>query len=156
MKRMIVAASLALALAACTQQREAGNDAASQLASDQATRDYITRAEADWAALATRRDPQVLERILAKDYAGVSDDGTVRNKAQEIDFWNTLPLDAAASSPKTTLRQFGDTVLFHGDQLLAPKAGAAPVRILWTDVWMFRDGQWQVVGSQNATVAPKG
>ena len=156
MKRMIVAASLALALAACTQQREAGNDAASQLASDQATRDYITRAEADWAALATRRDPQVLERILAKDYAGVSDDGTVRNKAQEIDFWNTLPLDAAASSPKTILRQFGDTVLFHGDQLLAPKAGAAPVRILWTDVWMFRDGQWQVVGSQNATVPPKG
>ena len=156
MKRMIVAASLALALAACTQQREAGNDAASQLASDQATRDYITRAEADWAALATRRDPQVLERILAKDYAGVSDDGTVRNKAQEIDFWNTLPLDAAASSPKTILRQFGDTVLFHGDQLLAPKAGAAPVRILWTDVWMFRDGQWQVVGSQNAVVAPKG
>lgn len=156
MKRMIVAASLALALAACTQQREAGNDAASQLASDQATRDYITRAEADWAALATRRNPQVLERILAKDYAGVSDDGTVRNKAQEIDFWNTLPLDAAASSPKTILRQFGDTVLFHGDQLLAPKAGAAPVRILWTDVWMFRDGQWQVVGSQNATVAPKG
>ena len=156
MKRMIVAASLALALAACTQQREAGNDAASQLASDQATRDYITRAEADWAALATRRDPQVLERILAKDYAGVSDDGTVRNKAQEIAYWNTLPLDAAASSPKTILRQFGDTVLFHGDQLLAPKAGAAPVRILWTDVWMFRDGQWQVVGSQNATVPPKG
>ena len=156
MKRMIVAASLALALAACTQQREAGNDAASQLASDQATRDYITRAEADWAALATRRNPQVLERILADDYAGVSDDGMVRNKAQEIDFWNTLPLDAAASSPKTILRQFGDTVLFHGDQLLAPKAGAAPVRILWTDVWMFRDGQWQVVGSQNATVAPKG
>ena len=156
MKRMIVAASLALALAACTQQREAGNDAASQLASDQATRDYITRAEADWAALATRRDPQVLERILAKDYAGVSDDGTVRNKAQEIAYWNTLPLDAAASPPKTILRQFGDTVLFHGDQLLAPKAGAAPVRILWTDVWMFRDGQWQVVGSQNATVAPKG
>ena len=131
MKRMIVAASLALALAACTQQREAGNDAASQLASDQATRDYITRAEADWAALATRRDPQVLERILAKDYAGVSDDGTVRNKAQEIAYWNTLPLDAAASSPKTILRQFGDTVL-------------------------FRDGQWQVVGSQNAVVAPKG
>ena len=156
MKRMILAASLALALAACSQQREAGNDAASQLASDQATRDYITRAEADWAALATRRNPQVLERILAKDYAGVSDDGTVRNKAQEIDFWNTLPLDAAASPPKTTLRQFGDTVLFHGDQLLAPKAAAAPVRILWTDVWMFRDGQWQVVGSQNATVAPKG
>ena len=156
MKRMILAASLALALAACSQQREAGNDAASQLASDQATRDYITRAEADWAALATRRDPQVLERILATDYAGVSDDGTVRNKAQEIAYWNTLPLDAAASSPKTILRQFGDTVLFHGDQLLAPKAGAAPVRILWTDVWMFRDGQWQVVGSQNATVPPKG
>ena len=156
MKRMIVAASLALALAACSQQRQETNDAAAQLASDRATQEYITKWEAEWAALATKRNPQVLERILAKDYAGVSDDGTVRNKAQEIAYWNTLPLDAAANPPKTTLRQFGDTVLFHGDQLLAPKAGAAPVRILWTDVWMFRDGQWQVVGSQNATVAPKG
>ena len=51
-------------------------------------------------------------------------------------------------------RQFGDTVLARGDQVLTPTAGAAPIRILWTDVWMFRDGKWQVVGSQNATVPP--
>ena len=151
-----VAASLALELAACSQERQAGNDAASQLASDQATQEYIAKWEAEWAALATRRNPQVLERILAADYAGVADDGTVRNKAEEIAYWNALPLAASAEPPKTVLRHYGDTVLFHGDQLLTLKAGGDPVRILWTDVWMFRDGQWQVVGSQNATVAPKG
>jgi hypothetical protein len=154
MKTMIVAASLLLA--ACSQQGQGtgaqSNDAASQLASDRATQAYIAKWEAEWAGLATKRNPQVLERILATDYAGVADDGTVRNKAEEIAYWNTLPLAASAEPPKTVLRHYGDTVLFHGDQVLRPEAGGAPVRILWTDVWMFRGGQWQVVGSQNATV----
>jgi predicted small lipoprotein YifL len=130
MKTMVVAASLALALSGCGQQGPATggdtNDAASQLASDQATQAYITKWEAEWAALATARNPGVLERILADDYAGVSDDGTVRNKAQEIEYWAQLPLAAAAEPPKTTLRQFGDTVLFHGDQRLTPEPGGAP------------------------------
>ena len=99
-----VAASLALELAACSQERQAGNDAASQLASDQATQEYIAKWEAEWAALATRRNPQVLERILAADYAGVADDGTVRNKAEEIAYSNALPLAASAEPPKTVLR----------------------------------------------------
>ena len=156
MKPMVIAAAAALALTACTQQRQDTNAAAAQLPSEQESRAYIVKSEQEWAALATRRDPAVLERILAEDYAGVSDDGTVRNKREEIDYWNQLPLAASAEPPKTTYRQFGDTVLFHGDQMLIPEGGGAPVRILWTDVWMFRDGRWQVVGSQNATVPPKG
>jgi hypothetical protein len=155
MKTKIVAASLALALTACTEQGQATGDdtnaASAQRPSDEDSRAIIEQAEREWAALATKRDSSVLERILAEDYIGVADDGTIRNKAQEIQYWNALPLAASAEPPRTTYRQFGDTVLFHGDQVLNPKEGD-PTRILWTDVWMFRDGQWRAVGSQNATV----
>lgn len=157
MKTKIVAASLALALAACTQQGEATaqdpNAASAQRPSEAESKAIIEQAEREWAALATARNPQVLERILAEDYVGVADDGTVRNKAEEIEYWNALPLAASAEPPKTTYRQFGDTALYHGDQMLTPKDGE-PVRILWTDVWMFRDGRWQAIRSQNATVSP--
>ncbi|MGI8705937.1 MAG: nuclear transport factor 2 family protein [Sphingomicrobium sp.] len=155
MKTKIVAA--AVTLAACTQQGQSTaqdtNAASEQRPSEEDSRATIEQAEREWAALATTRNPQVLERILAEDYVGVADDGTVRNKAQEIQYWNELPLAASAEPPKTTYRQFGDTVLFHGDQILNPRDGN-PDRILWTDVWMFRDGKWQAIGSQNATVPP--
>ena len=160
MKTMLLAAAAALALTACSQQGQVTRDdtnaaAAAERPSEAESQAYIDREDRAWASLATRRDPSLLERILADDYAGVSDDGTVRNKSQEIQYWAELPLVASAEPPKMTYRHFGDTVLAQGDQVLTPKGGA-PIRILWTDVWMFRDGQWQVVGSQNATVPPKG
>ena len=162
MKRMLLIASTALAvgaLAACTRPGPPRDEVAAAEAgrpSDAESLAYIDRQDRAWSALATEKNPGLLERILAEDYSGVGDDGTVRNKAQEIDYWNALPLAASAEPPKMTYRQFGDTVLAQGDQLLTPQQGAAPIRILWTDVWMFRDGKWQVVGSQNATVPAEG
>lgn len=158
MKTIFAAAAAALALAGCEQQGRSGDSspASAHLPPEQESQAYIIESEGEWAALAVRRGPAALERILAEDYSGVSGEGTVRTKAQEIAYWNALPLAASAEPPKTALRLFGGTAIFQGDQLLLPAAGAAPVRILWTDVWMFRDGRWQVVASQNATVAPKG
>ena len=158
MKTTLLAAAAAMTLTACTQQgqqaAEDRNAASPQLPSEAESRAYIDQREHEWAALATKRDPEVLERILADDYVGVADDGTVRNKAEEIQYWNALPLAASAAPPQMRYRHFGDTVLAQGQQTLAPGEGADPVRILWTDVWMLRDGEWQVVGSQNATVPP--
>lgn len=165
MKWMLLAASAALALGACSKEQAAadrenfasnaaaGTDSAGTARpSDEDSLAYVDREDRAWSALATAKDPELLQRILAQDYSGVGDDGTVRNKAEEIAYWNALPLVASAEPPKMSYRQYGDTILARGDQLLTPQQGAAPIRILWTDVWMFRDGQWQVVGSQNATV----
>ena len=159
MRTMLLAAAAALALTACTQQGqptgEDSNAASAERPSEAESQAYIDRQDRAWSAMATKKDPTLLGRILAEDYSGVGDDGTVRNKAQEIQYWAELPLVASAEPPKMTYRHFGDTVLAQGDQVLTPKGGA-PVRILWIDVWMFRDGRWQVVASQNATVPPTG
>lgn len=156
---MLFAGAAALALGACSQERAAAdreNFAANAAGAERPTEEeslaYIDRQDRAWAAMATQKNPDLLEQILADDYVGVGDDGTVRNKAQEIDYWAKLPLAASAEPPKMNYRSFGDTVLAQGDQVMTLEAGGEPIRILWTDVWMFRDGQWQVVGSQNATV----
>lgn len=164
MKRMLLAGAAVLALAACSQDRAAAErdnaaavaEAGAEQPSEDESLAYVDRQDRAWAAMATKKDPELLPRILAEDYSGVGDDGTVRNKAQEIDYWAKLPLAASAEPPKMRYRQYGDTVLAQGDQMLTLEAGGEPIRILWTDVWMFRDGQWQIVGSQNATVPEEG
>ena len=161
MNSMTIAAAAALALAACSPQGQAtgqdANTASAKQPSQAESEAYINKAEQEWAALATTKDPAVLERILADDYAGVSDEGTAFSKEDEIKWETEQPDDfTAAAAPKMTYRHFGDTVLAQGEQMLTPKGGGDPVKILWTDVWMFRDGKWQVVGSQNAMVPAKG
>lgn len=164
MKRMLLAGAEVLALLACSQEQAAagrenvGSNAAgaAERPSDEESLAYVDRQDRAWAAMATKKAPELLPRILAQDYSGVGDDGTVRNKAEEIAYWNALPLADSAEPPKMSYRQYGDTILARGDQVLTLEAGAAPIRILWTDVWMFRDGKWQVVGSQNATVPAEG
>jgi hypothetical protein len=162
MKAMVMTVAAALTLAACTQQGQepvAGADtnaATPQRPSEAETEAYLSESEQEWAALATKKDPSVLERILADDYVGVSGSGETFNKSQEIKDESEQPdTYITATVPVMTYRHFGDTVLAQGQQTLNPKGGGAPVKILWTDVWMFRDGKWQVVGSQNAVVPPK-
>lgn len=161
MKTMLLAAAGALALTACTQQGPTTandtNAASAQLPSEQETEAIISKGEEEWAALATRKDPSVLEPILADDYRGVTSSGRILDKQGEIRDESEQPDKySAAAAPAMNYRHFGDTVLAQGEQTLTPIGGGAPVRIMWTDVWMYRDGKWQVVGSQNAVVAPKG
>lgn len=153
MQTNMLAAAAALALAGCTQQAD-GNAAQSQPQSAAEVDSYLDEAEKQWAALATDKDPALLERILAEDFIGTSEAGTVRNKAQEIDYWAKQPNDfASATVPKMLYDHYGDNVVIaRGDQTLTPKGGAAPVRIIWTDTWLYRDGKWQVAGSQDAQV----
>jgi hypothetical protein len=154
MKRNLFAAAAALALAACSQQERSGNSATDPAQSAAQVDSYLDEAEKQWAALATDKDPALLERILADDFVGTSEAGTVRNKGEEIAYWAKQPNDfSSATVPKMAYDHYGDTVVIaRGDQTLTPKGGGAPVRIIWTDTWLYRDGKWQVAGSQDAQV----
>ena len=164
MKTIILMTAAAAALAGCkpptTEYNIGGNgtaaDGSAQLPPDAESDATIDKGERAWAALAVKGDPQVLDGILADDYVGVTESGEVRNKAQEIAYWKQQPSDfASAGDPKMTYRHFGDTVLAQGVQTLMPKGGAMPMKVVWTDVWMFRDGKWQAVGSQDSVVPAK-
>ncbi len=47
-------------------------------------------------------------------------------------------------------RHFGDTVLAQGAESLQRRDGGPDHRLIWTDVWMWRDGKWQIVASQDS------
>jgi hypothetical protein len=161
MKTMMIAVG-ALALVSCAP-RETGNAegngsaAQAQRPSDADSEAYMRKAEADWAEVAARPMPGLLERILADDYVGVNSDNVVRDKGKMI---------AQAAEPRSgnyvsstleyvNYRHFGDTVLAQGQEAVHRKDGGPDLRLIWTDVWMWRDGKWQIVASQDNVLAEK-
>jgi len=158
MRIMIIAAG-ALALAGCSAQPSANEAAAAAAArpSDAESDAYMRKAEADWAELAVRNIPGLTERILADDYVGVNSDTVVRDKAKMIAGANEKPSGEFVSSKLDTVhyRHFGDTVIAQGGESLQRKDGGPDHSLIWTDVWMWRDGKWQVVASQDSVLPPK-
>jgi hypothetical protein len=52
-------------------------------------------------------------------------------------------------------RHFGDTVLAQGQESLQRGDGKPGLSLIWTDVWMWRNGKWQVVASQDSVLPNK-
>lgn len=98
------------------------------------------------------------EQSIANDYAGVSSNGATRTKADQV--------KAAAEPPDGTFvstkldyvhyRHFGDTVIAQGQESLKRADGKPDVQLIWHDIWMFRDGKWQIVASQDSVLPAKG
>ncbi len=155
MKIIMVAA--ALGLAACSQQSatdKAGGSAV-QRPSDAESDAYMRQAEADWAALAVKPMPGLLKRILADDYVAVSSKGDVRSKDEQIKLDAPDPAFASSKLDDVHYRHFGDTVIAQGGESLQRKDGKPDLRLIWTDIWMFRDGKWQIVASQDSVLPEK-
>jgi hypothetical protein len=159
MKSPIIALAGALALAGCSKQGQTNQPvaAAAQRPSDAESDAYMRKAEEDWAEVAARPMPGLMERILADDYVGVNSDNVVRNKTQEIALADEPRSGNYVSSKLEYVhyRHFGDTVLAQGQESVHRKDGKPDLRLIWTDVWMWRDGKWQVVASQDSVLPAK-
>ena len=158
--KLITATAAALVLGACSAEPSATTNramAAAQRPSDAESEAYMRKAEADWADLAVHNHPGVTERIVADDYVGVNSDTVVRDKAKLVALANGKPSGKFVSSKLdyVNYRHFGDTVLAQGQESLQRKDGGPDVSLIWTDVWMWRDGKWQIVASQDSVLPPK-
>jgi hypothetical protein len=161
MKSAVIALGGALALVACSQQAPTNEASpnhpavALQRPSDADSEAYMRKAEEDWAALAVKPIPGLLDRILADDYVAVSSKGDVRDKAQQLKLDAPDPDYKSSKLDYVHYRHFGDTVIAQGQESLQRKDGGPDYGLIWTDVWMWRDGKWQVVASQDSVLPAK-
>ena len=162
MKLLLTVVAASAALAACSAERkpaaQANEQAASQRPSDAESEAYMRKAEEDWANLAVKANPGLMDRILADDYVGVSSENRVVNKASYLKAQATEKYTGRFVSSKldyVNYRHFGDTVLAQGAESVKRADGTPDLRLIWTDVWMWRDGKWQVVASQDNVVPPE-
>jgi predicted house-cleaning NTP pyrophosphatase (Maf/HAM1 superfamily) len=141
--RMMLALTMAVTLSsACNNSQEEA-------------RRYIEQSEEQWATSVATSDSSVVQRILADDVVWVFD-GRILNKAQAVTEAAQGPgpfLSNRANS--ITIRFFGDsTAVAQGSETWTMRKDSAQTtgRFVWTDTWVRRNGQWQIVAAEDVIV----
>lgn len=141
---MGVAAALALAASAAASAASHGC-----LSGAEAER-YIVASEKAWAASVATNDASVVKRILADDVVWVMD-GEVIDKRAAIAGAEKGPWVVSNRLEYAHVRLFGDTALVQGSEAWKRKDGKTG-RFVWTDTWLCRNGQWQIVAAEDVSV----
>jgi uncharacterized protein (TIGR02246 family) len=130
--------------------------ACNRSSSQEEARRYIEQSEDQWATSVASGDSSVVKRILADDVIWVFD-GRILNKAQAVSEAGQGPgpfLSNRANS--IDIRFFGDnTAIAQGSETWTKRKdlGQTTGRFVWTDTWVKRDGQWQIVAAEDL-IAP--
>jgi ketosteroid isomerase-like protein len=104
-----------------------------------------------------KKDRATMERLYAEDYMYTHSNGTVLNKAQEIA--ESMSPDQAWTAHKSDdlkVRIYGNVAIVTGLSTLTGSSKAyvsGPRR--FTEVWVRRNGRWQMVGGQSTLVPAK-
>jgi ketosteroid isomerase-like protein len=111
--------------------------------------------ERDWNQAEMKKDAAWFERMLASDYTGVDGrTGKTVSKAENIADIKTITTDSASLSG-LDVRLKGDTAVITGlshNKGKDGKGAAFDRTIRFTDVWVKRDGKWQVLSSHGSDV----
>jgi hypothetical protein len=112
---------------------------------------FIRRCSSEWAQGAVRFDAEVIQRCLADDYRGFSSRGKLTNKAKQLTPY--VPQGKAAGLYYANPRFITPTLaIVQGEEWWEPKDGSGKKHLVWTDIWVLREGRWQVVASQDSVV----
>lgn len=94
-------------------------------------------------------DTAVIERIIADDFIGVDPQGKTYGKASMVADTRKAPqffLSNRLNDVK--VRFYGDTAIAQGSESWERRSGARG-RFVWTDTWLRRDAQWQIVAAED-------
>ena len=116
------------------------------------TDQVLTKLENEWVAAIVKKDTATIDRLLAEDFSGTTDD-TIYSKADAIEDVKTgrhesLELD------NIKIRTFGDAAVVTMGQTEKSQHGNIDFsgHYLFTDVWAKKNGQWFAVASHGSRV----
>jgi hypothetical protein len=114
------------------------------------TDQVITRLEHEWVAAIVKGDSGVIDRLLANDFTGTTDD-MIYSKADAIEDVKTGTHDSLELD-NIKVRIFGDTAVVTMGQTEKSRHGNADFsgHYLFTDVWAKKNGEWIAVASHGS------
>ena len=115
---------------------------------------YIRACESDWAAVDVTNNTKSLVTCLADDYQGVSSKGKVVDKAYHLT--PPGPSDVVSDTVDYVHLRYAspEIIIAQGGETAVTKSGKRH-SLIWTDIWMLRQGKWQIVTSQDSPVADR-
>jgi peptidylprolyl isomerase len=115
----------------------------------------IRRLEREWFAAIVRQDMAALDKILATECQSANEDGTFADKATLKEMIRKTPLQAhEIRSEDFKLNLYGNTAVVTGKAGYY-RNGQLLGYDIHTEVWVKRQGRWQIVAWQSAPVTRK-
>jgi hypothetical protein len=112
---------------------------------------YVQACETEWAQGAVHDNGRDVARFIADDYHGVTSRGQVVDKAamtaSEAPSGRAAGLYYAKTHFITPM-----LAIVQGEEWWEPKKPGPKHHLIWTDTWLFRDGEWRIVASQDSQV----
>ena len=121
--------------------------------------DVLTKLEQDWGEAIAHHDADFLERTESDDYTYTGPDGVVSHKPDELAGARVGFAQVESFKHRDIkVHVYGDTAVVTGATTLKGTAGDTDLsgEFRWTDVFVRRDGQWQVVASQATAISKPG
>ena len=121
------------------------------------TEQELIQIENEWCTAEVKRDAAMLGRIMADDYTGVASRGATETKAEAVaSLKDTTTSVGTCANSNMKVRVYGDAAVVTG---LVTRSGTnqgaayKDRQVLFTDMYVRRDGRWQCVASQGTVVA---
>ena len=143
MKILILLTALAITSAAHAQEFSKEFYAAAEK--------YIIECAADWAESVVTGDFSRRKIYFAEDFQGTSPEGSRYDKTAKTTESGPSTEYVSNTINEVDVRFFGTTAIAYGDETWIKKDGSKG-RWVWTDVWVYRAGKWQLVAAQDAEV----
>lgn len=112
--------------------------------------------EGQWTASSVSGDVAVPRRLLAEDYYGVFPDGSVVTKAEALEAYGEQApfLSNHLETCHVRLLGNGSVAVAQGSESWTLKPETRRGRptegqYIWLDVWVQRNGKWQIVNSED-------
>ena len=118
----------------------------------------VARLVNDWAVALKTNDVKILERIMADDFVITNVDGSLNSKEQEIAPFRSSDLKFdTVSLQEVKITLYGTTAIVRGSGFFTGKSkwGSFSSKERFTDVYLKRNGKWQVVSSHSSSVKKK-
>ncbi|PKV10692.1 nuclear transport factor 2 family protein [Xanthomonas prunicola] len=117
--------------------------------SDAQAERYIIDCSRDWAESVVTGDRSKRRIYFAEDFIGTDTKGRRYDKSQVTRETGPAKQIISNTLDEVSVRFFGDTAIAHGSETWTRKDGSTG-RYVWTDIWVKRSGQWQIITAQDA------
>jgi ketosteroid isomerase-like protein len=150
--KSLVAAGAALAAAACTPGTIIDETAVTvrKGSPPAAIEAAVAQLERDWVSAIVKKDAAALDRLLAEEFAGVSPTAHYYDKRMAMDDLTTGTYQVESMAlDEVSVNAYGDSAVAFASQQEKSRYAGTDIsgHYHYTNVWVHRDGRWQVVAS---------
>jgi ketosteroid isomerase-like protein len=145
---LLVVSSLAWSSASVTAQQP--KTPAARTADERAALDL----EEAWAKAVVKRDAATFRRLLASGFTYTEDDRMQTGAQLMRDIVSGSDSVTEAHNEAMETHSFGNTMIVTGWLAMRGRSGGKPFdrRYRFTDTWLKRGGQWQIIAAQDYLV----